>query len=191
MVKAVIFDCFGVLYGNSASLLRQMCPPDKQQQLSDLYAQNDYGFMKPGEFVRGIAGLLGVPEQAVSQIMHNKHVRNNRLIDFVREVKAAGAKTGLLSNAASGAMDSLFSPEELNGGLFDVVVVSADLTIAKPNPQIFTHTAMQLGVPPGDCLMVDDLYPNCEGAEVAGMQSVWYADDETAIAQVQKLLLTI
>ena len=83
-------------------------------------------------------------------------------------------------------MDRLFSPDE-RAELFDVVVLSYEESIAKPNPEIFTLIAERLGVPAGECVMVDDRAENCEGAEIAGMQSVQHTSNESTIAHLTRL----
>jgi len=43
MIRAVIFDCFGVLYGGSIEVLMAQCPPDRRAELEDINKQSDYG----------------------------------------------------------------------------------------------------------------------------------------------------
>jgi putative hydrolase of the HAD superfamily len=88
-------------------------------------------------------------------------------------------KIGLLSNVGSDVMDGLFSPLE-QAELFDAVVLSSDIGMTKPNPDIFALTALKLGVLPEECIMIDDLLVNVEGARQAGMKGVVYSTVEQA-----------
>jgi epoxide hydrolase-like predicted phosphatase len=69
--------------------------------------------------------------------------------------------------------------------LFDVVVISAEVGLHKPQPEIYRLAAEQLGVEPEDCVFVDDLRENCAGAEAVGMASILHRDSDETIAQLE------
>ena len=188
MTKAVIFDCFGVLYGESQRVLLAMCPQDKRQELLDNNKQNDYGFFTTEQYVQNVSRLLTIPPEQVIDIFHRRRVRNQPLFDYIGNLRSHGVKVALLSNAGRDMPAALFSAEELAGGLFDAYMVSSEQGIVKPNPVIFQLVADKLGVAAGDCVMVDDTPENCEGAEVAGMQSVQYVTNEELFESLQKKL---
>lgn len=188
MVKAVVFDCFGVLYGGSLFTLLNLCPPEKRQQLADLNKQNDWGYLEFDAYVSGIGELIGRTPAEVQAILAQKRVRNEPLFDFIREIKSPDVKIGLLSNAGRDMPGALFSDSELNGELFDAVVVSSAVGTAKPSVDIFTLMADKLGLSPSQCIMVDDLFENCNGAELADMKAVWYADNITAQNHIREFL---
>ena len=74
---------------------------------------------------------------------------------------AAGIRTGLVSNSmAAGREDGSTFPE-----MYDGVVISAGVGLHKPQPEIFLLGAERAGVPAEECVFVDDLRENCEGAE--------------------------
>ena len=56
-IKAVIFDCFGVLYGGSIDTLIRMAEPEGKVMLRDLSKQHDYGFISGSEYESGIDKL--------------------------------------------------------------------------------------------------------------------------------------
>jgi putative hydrolase of the HAD superfamily len=62
--------------------------------------------------------------------------------------------------------------------LFDDVVVSAEVGMAKPEPAIFRLAAKRLGLAPGECVFVDDWDKNVEAARDVGMQAVLYRMDK-------------
>ena len=76
---------------------------------------------------------------------------------------------GLLSNAGAGLAARL----EDNGiaALFDDVVCSGDVGLAKPDPAVYRFAADRLHVEPEDCLFVDDMERNVLGAREAGMRA--------------------
>jgi GNAT superfamily N-acetyltransferase len=75
----------------------------------------------------------------------------------------------LLSNANRGYTERLRARGV--AALFDDVVVSGDVGLAKPDPAIFRLAAERLGVSPDACLMIDDQPGHLPGAEAAGMRT--------------------
>ena len=61
--------------------------------------------------------------------------------------------------------------------LFDDIVCSAEVGMAKPEPAVFALAAARLEVAPGECVFVDDWDLNVEAARAAGMQAVLYRVD--------------
>jgi FMN phosphatase YigB (HAD superfamily) len=176
MIRGIIFDFFGVLYGGSLQSIMSQCPPDRSDELRDLNKQVDYGFISGDDYIMGLAEIFAMPIDELRGLLRQKHVRNQELIDFVATLRPA-YKVGLLSNVGSNTLDTLMSKNERNI-LFDAEVLSFQEHMLKPNSAIFALIAERLGVSPGDCVMIDDLAENCEGAEVAGMQSIQHISNE-------------
>jgi epoxide hydrolase-like predicted phosphatase len=104
------------------------------------------------------------------------------MIELLRRVRAADVKTALLSNSWG-----LDYPRDGWDELFDVVVISSEVGMRKPEPGIYVHTAERLDLPPERCVMVDDLSPNVKGAMAVGMVGVLHADAEQTIAELEAL----
>lgn len=188
MVKAVIFDCFGVLYGGSLFTLLNLAPLDRRQELVDLNKQNDRGYLDFEDYVSGVADIIGRTNSEVKDIFAQKRVRNQPLFDFIKEIKSPQVKIGLLSNAGKDMPGALFNDSELNGELFDAVVISSEIGYAKPSADIYNHAAKKIGIPNSDCIFIDDVFENCHGAEMTDMKAVWFADNETAKMHVREFL---
>jgi len=62
--------------------------------------------------------------------------------------------------------------------LFDDIVCSAEVGMAKPEAGIYTLAAERLRLPPGECVFVDDLDTNVEAARQVGMQAVLFRTDK-------------
>ena len=121
---------------------------------------------------------MGMSSAELEAITTRQHIRNELLVDYLKSMKS-DYKIGLLSNVGSDVMDGLFSPLE-QAELFDAVELSSDIGMTKPNPDIFALTALKLGVLPEECIMIDDLLVNVEGARQAGMKGVVYSTVEQA-----------
>jgi putative hydrolase of the HAD superfamily len=105
------------------------------------------------------------------------------MIAAVRELRTAGLHTGLLSNSWSTA----HYDRKLLSELFDGVVISAEVRLHKPQPEIFRLAAERVDAPPETCVFVDDLRENCKGAEAVGMTAIRHRDPETTLARLSEL----
>jgi putative hydrolase of the HAD superfamily len=99
-------------------------------------------------------------------------------------VREAGLRTGLLSN--SWGLDDY--PRELFPGLFDVVVISGEVGMRKPEERIFRHTAGLLGLTPQECVFIDDLEVNVAAAEAIGMTAVLHDDPAVTLTRLADIL---
>ena len=105
------------------------------------------------------------------------------MIAAVRELRQAGLRTGLLSNSWSTA----HYDRDLLSELFDGIVISAEVGLHKPQPEIFRLAAERVGQPPEACAFVDDLRENCAGAEAVGMTAIRHRDPETTLLRLSEL----
>lgn len=189
MMKAIIFDCFGVLYLNSTQHFYETYVKDYEKlrpELLQLNQEGDYGLITEAEQSRAVAGLTGLSLAFVSQHIRGVHHPNRELIDFSQSLRPR-YKIGMLSNIGVHVMDGYFSPEERKK-LFDATVLSAEEGIAKPHPYIYEIIATRLGVPAGECVMIDDIEDNCAGADAAGMKTIHYQSNEQVKNELSILL---
>lgn len=105
------------------------------------------------------------------------------MIGAVRAARKAGIKTGLISNSWG-----LGIYERAPVELFDETVISGDVGMHKPQPEIYLLACERLGVDPADCVFVDDLRENVEGAEAVGMTGLLHRDSAATVARLEKLL---
>ncbi len=97
------------------------------------------------------------------------------MLNLFRRLHAGGVPTGLLSNSWGGEY-----PREIFPGMFDAVVISAEVGMRKPERQIFLHAASMLGLEPGECVFIDDIQANVTAAEQIGFTGVLHSQaDET------------
>jgi epoxide hydrolase-like predicted phosphatase len=104
------------------------------------------------------------------------------MVDVLRHARAAGIRTALLSNSWG-----LDYPRQGWDELFDVVVISGEVGMRKPEPGIYLKVAEELGLPPSRCVMVDDLTPNVRGAAEVGMVAVHHTDPDATVAELEAL----
>jgi len=189
MIKAVIFDCFGVLYADPGLLFYEANVTnykELQPELMQIDKQGDQGFITQTEHNQAIAEITGLSVQQVSAGIQSRHARNDVLLEFSQSLRKTH-KLGMLSNIGKGSMESFFSTEERNE-LFDACVLSSDVGMIKPNAEIFHEMALHLGVEASECVMIDDRADNCAGADAAGMPSILHTDTQSTIDAVKTIL---
>ena len=100
-------------------------------------------------------------------------------------------RTAVLSNADISLRARLERDLGLHD-LFDAIVCSAEVGLAKPDLAIYRLTADQLGLPADACLFVDDHEANITAAEEAGMRALLYRVDrgDNLRAQLAELGVT-
>jgi putative hydrolase of the HAD superfamily len=104
--------------------------------------------------------------------------------EAVQVIRDAGLRTALLSNSW-GMADY---PRHLFPGMFDVVVISGEVGMRKPEERIFRHAAGLLGLDPAACVFVDDIEVNTQAAEAIGMTTILHQDPPATLARLGELL---
>ena len=106
------------------------------------------------------------------------------MLGVLRPPTRPGLRTGLISNSmGAGRYDRDSFPE-----LFDGVVISGDVGMHKPQPEIFLLGCERVGLNRPQCVFVDDLRENCEGAEAVGMTAVLHRGADTTLPELERLL---
>lgn len=184
-IKAIIFDCYGVLYVDSHRSLKQEYP-DLAQDIADLSQQSDYGWIDREQYLQGLSELTGESTNSLTEFILTEHHLNRPLVAHIAELKAQ-YKIGMVSNVGRGWLDDFFAQHNLKH-LFDTVILSGEEGITKPNPDIFTLVAKRLGVETAECIMIDDIQENCNGADAAGMRSIHYRSITQLTNDLQSML---
>ncbi len=112
---------------------------------------------------------------------------NEPMIELMQELKAAGKRMAMLTNNVR-EWEPLWRSMLPVDEIFEAVVDSGFVGARKPEAQIYEITLERIGLPGEACLFVDDLLPNCEGAEAAGMNAVHFRDNEQAIGEIRVAL---
>ena len=197
MKKGAIFDFGGVLTTNVFASFKAFCideglPPDTVKELFrsnpdalGLLRKLEKGELSAAAFSEEFAGILGVEPDGLVERLFAKAGPDEAMIGAVRDLRAAGVKTGLISNSWG---EGLPYDKDMLAELFDAVVISGDVGLHKPDPEIFELGAERIGLAPTDCVFIDDLRENCAGAEAVGMTAVLHRGAEGTIPRLEELL---
>ena len=93
-------------------------------------------------------------------------------------------RTGLLSNSWG---DDRYDRSRF-AELFDAVVISSEVGLRKPDPEIYALACERLGLAPERCVFVDDLGGNLKPAAAIGIATVKHTEAAATIAELEELL---
>lgn len=186
MIRGILFDCFGVLYHGSLGHLGELTPPHRLQELHDLSHSFDYGYITQAEYFERVGILINRTAEQVDIICQAEHTRNERMVQLIRQLRL-DYKVGLLSNVGRGFIDQLFTHKELRE-LFDAEILSNEVHMAKPNREIYELAATQLGLTPQECVMIDDILDNVNGAIDVGMRGIVCSSTAQTTAELNEML---
>ncbi len=176
MIKAIVFDCFGVLIGRGFNATYRLAGGDPIQDrhyIDDLLGAANAGVITVQDMVDSLCEKLHISADAWYEVIAQAELPDKQLLEYIKSLKATH-KVAILSNANKGTLQSLFSPEQLD--IFDAVVVSAEVGMVKPDERIYELAAERLNVEPSECLFTDDSDAYCQGARATGMQAIHYKD---------------
>jgi epoxide hydrolase-like predicted phosphatase len=195
--KALIVDFGGVLTTNIWQSFAAFCEaegldPNLVKELFRgnaealaLLRQLERGELADADFEERFGAMLGIQNRAgLIDRLFGGLAPEETMLNAVRSARRAGIRTGLISNSWG---TGIYERGDFDG-LFDATVISGEVGMNKPEPEIFRLACERLGVEPGDCVFVDDLRENCAGAEAVGMTAVLHRDPAETIAQVERLL---
>jgi epoxide hydrolase-like predicted phosphatase len=111
---------------------------------------------------------------------------NESLLEYIKRLRQAGYRTGLLSNFGDNARH-LWTEVYPFIDYFDGIVISAEVGLMKPDPKIYYLAAESVGVQVTEALFVDDFAENIEGAKAVGMQTLHFTDPDTAQQELAKI----
>jgi putative hydrolase of the HAD superfamily len=166
-------------------LRRWVQPPDGEVSPVHLLER---GEMPLEEFERALAGALAAEGSAVEaeglvgQMLVDLAVYEDSMTSLVTRAHAAGVRTALLSNSWGNDYDRSQWHE-----MFDAVVISGEVGLRKPEPEIFALTLERLGLPAGECAFVDDLPHNVLAAAQVGLVGIVHRTFEETAAELEAL----
>ncbi len=108
------------------------------------------------------------------------------LIRFIR-ARANGTKMGLLSNGWSSTRRFLEERWHI-ADIFDEIIVSAEVGLAKPDRRIYQLALDRLDVEAEQTIFIDDFIVNIQGARELGIHGIHFQDPKTILGELKNLL---
>lgn len=171
-MKAIVLDMYGVIVKQTGEdfvpFVQQTFPDIKPEEIYIPWFKADIGELTSLEVWEAI-GFQGDLEQIEKTYLDTMEL-NDDLIEFIQEVRKH-YKLAIISNDSSRWSKYLREKFDLNQ-YFDVISISGDLRIQKPDERIFQLTIEKLGVKAEDCWYIDDREGNLEAAKKVGMNPI-------------------
>jgi len=189
MIKAIIFDCFGVLVTDSLDVIINSngLSENQKDEIKSYVSAANKGSISVAEYRSEVANILNMEYEDLNSAIKNGEIKDENLLEYIRELKKE-YKIGLLSNVTS--MDSLksrFAENELEDN-FDVVVASGQIGYAKPEAEAYEITADKLGVSLSECVMIDDRDEYVNAAVGIGMKGIVYSGIDDLRKELKDIL---
>jgi putative hydrolase of the HAD superfamily len=144
------------------------------------------GQMPQREYEQVIGRLLGLPDTGLLARALADLKPRPEVLELTRRARAAGIRTAALSNSWGIGGYAPYDGYDLDG-LFDAVVISDQVGLRKPSPEIYQLTAAKIGLPAGECLFVDDTPANLPQAAELGMGTLLFTGAAGDVAKMERL----
>jgi len=118
----------------------------------------------------------------VSRMFADLAVYEDSMTSLVTRARAAGVRTALLSNSWGNEYDRTDWHE-----MFDAVVISGEVGLRKPEPEIFELVLRRIGLRAAECVFIDDMEHNILAAEQAGLAGIVHRTFDQTAAQLKAL----
>ncbi|HZT66854.1 MAG TPA: HAD family phosphatase [Acidimicrobiales bacterium] len=195
-IRAAIFDLGGVLLVGGRPLARRaweerlgLQPGGLDRALGDAIGPGWAGGRTEEEIHQRLGDVLGLPVPDVVRLLSDLEGDSYiepELAELIRKIRSTHRVAILANNGPDvrSHLNARFGLEEL----VDLVVISGEEGMAKPDPTIYRLTADRLGVDPVECVFVDDRPENVEGARVVGMEAVLHRDVGNTVKCLRSIL---
>ena len=124
-------------------------------------------------------------EEMLKRFQEAERLVNYDMVGLIKRLHGR-YKLGIISNTIPGMMDRLRRLLDFVD-LFDVVVGSGDVGIAKPDADIFLHAAKQAGVRPQESVFADDREDFAEAARGVGMRGFFFTGYERFVEDLRSV----
>ena len=196
-IRAVYFDLGGVILRTEFQAPRQHMAERFGMEYEDLIKlvfdsqtaiQATIGLLSEDEHWAAVARRLHLPEsdtQALRDEFFAGDVTDLHLLELIRGLRKH-YKVGLISNAWSGLRPWIVKNKFAD--VFDAMIISAEVRVAKPDARIYQVALEALGVAPAEAIFLDDFAANVDGARAVGMQAIHFVRPEQALGELNQIL---
>jgi len=191
LIKAIIFDLDGVIVDTAR--YHFLAWKRLADELAIPFTETDNERLKGVSRMRSMEILLEIGGITMSETEKEKlaNRKNTWFVDYVErmlpeeiypgvkplleKLRQRGIQVALASSSKNAkTVIQLLHIQEL----FEVVVDGTMIVHSKPDPEIFLLAAMRLGIPPKECLVVEDAEAGVEAAHAAGMRCLGIGSPE-------------
>lgn len=199
MIRAVFFDMGGVILRTEQPAPRTnlalglgltYAGIDKLVFENDSSRQASLGIISEEQHWKNVAHSVNLPDDRIDYLRTEFFAGDQldlKLLDFIRNLRPT-IRVGLISNAWTGMRDWIIAKKFAD--VFDDMVISAEIGIAKPDARIYQAAMQNLQVLPNESVFLDDMPRNVEAARNIGMHAIHFLHPGQAIDEINSLLVT-
>lgn len=189
MIKAIIFDCFGVIVSDGLEMFLTdtlKTEPELRHNIRGFVRQANLGIISRNDWRARAAELLNVTTEDFANDIDVREKRNDKLLKYILGLRECYT-IALLSNIPKQGIERRFTEEEIVR-YFDKIYLSGELGIAKPDEAIYRHAFEDLGYEASECIFIDDMKRNVQAAENVGMKGIVYQLTDDCINKINRLI---
>ena len=189
MIKAIIFDFFGVFTPDISFAWFQKYVSTAPHEIAKLQAicdLSDHGELNKSSFYDALAAISGIHKNNVIAGVEAEIHIDQELVAVVKVMRRNNIRIACLSNGSHEWALDIMKRYGLTT-LFDHVILSADVHMAKPDREIYAYTLKQLNVSAHEAFFTDDRVKNTKAAERFGIKSHAFTTTEKFLQACREL----
>lgn len=169
-----IFDFFGVISSNVADPWFTKHLPDYDiAELRKNYINDaDLGRISISVLYTELAKLTNQSSEVITKQWRELAIIDPEVISVIKRLKETHP-VALCSNAPSDFIRPILKENQLES-LFEVIVISGEVRMVKPNEDIFKHTLNLMGATADQATFIDDSEKNINVASQLGMRCIFF-----------------
>lgn len=187
MIKNIVFDMGNVIIRFDPELFMirlGLAEEDRKLLKRELFVSLEWSRMDRGSLTDEEAAEIvcrRVPERLHDAVRRLVGMWDRPILpvegmyELVEELKGMGYGIYLLSNASFRQHD--YWPRVPASKFFDGTLISADVKLVKPQPEIYRLLCDKFSLVPEECVFIDDSTSNAEGAYFCGINALVFHGD--------------
>ena len=171
MIKAVLFDFFGVISDEVAPpwFSRYFNEEDAVRLKAQIFERADLGLISEEETYAEMSEISGIPKDRIREEFYSLVKINRELVEYIKSLREK-YKVYLLSNAPEGFLRRVLQDNDLYP-LFDGLFISCEIGLKKPSGAYYVYALKNIGIRPEEAFFTDDNPENISAARAIGINA--------------------
>lgn len=189
--KALIFDFYGVICNEVVDewLSKNFALSEIKYVKNLLVRPVDTGIISEGQFFQEIGVLVNKSSMEVRNEWVNLVKINPEVVDLIISLKIK-YKIYLLSNGSSSFIKNILITNHIES-IFTDTIISSDISIRKPNREIFEYLIRRSDYLPNEMIFIDDRAENIKAARMLSLEAIKFRSNTQLLAKLHELTVGI
>jgi len=190
MIKAIVFDYFGVIVEDSVVfkwIRKNISNPEPcMKGINEGIAKWDLGEIEYSDFKNIISQNTGIPADQVFHTFFENITVYQDTVNLIRSLKEK-YKIILFSNGPKENPYEMLRNQNIEN-LFDEIIISAEHKMKKPDPKFYELMLSIGGIDASEAIFIDDRQINVDAGNNFGIKSLLFTDAPTLEKDLSALL---